>query len=304
MKNKSIMVMMTAAALLLNGAVTASADEVPSASAADTSVSAGTVKEPEIITFDTNKDKHDGTVYTYDECVAIIFSKTWGNKYDDGVTFPQQSLTYHEIRTFLDEYYLTDKGLYGQWDKYFDILNKWDWYCSETAEPGLKTKDDDNGHYIVVDKETGDIVYTYELVDNVWKKLDKDGNVVDSFDPHPVGDKSEYDSIIGNESSAAEASLSKQTEVEPMDAEPRAVKGVNGLVTTAAAKLAETITTAEKENVQAKSEEPDGSSESASATDKEESSDKWSTLKIIGGILVMIVVAIAAKINVNKKRKK
>ena len=43
-------------------------------------------------------DRHEGTVYTYDECVAIIFAKSWGKKYDDGVSFPQQSLTYHKIR--------------------------------------------------------------------------------------------------------------------------------------------------------------------------------------------------------------
>ena len=73
------------------------------------------------------------------------------------------------LRTFLDEYYLSDEGLHAEWDKYFDILNKWNWYCQKTAQPNTRGKDDGEGHYSIVDTETGETVYTFELVDNMWQ---------------------------------------------------------------------------------------------------------------------------------------
>ena len=92
MKKRIISVIAISAVLFMNGAATAAADEakVPQD---NTSVSAAAELEPEIITFDYDADRHEGTVYTYDECVSMIFAKSWGNKYDDGVSFPQQSLT-------------------------------------------------------------------------------------------------------------------------------------------------------------------------------------------------------------------
>ena len=301
MKKRIISIMAVSAVLLLNGAVTAAADEA-NAPQKNTSVSVGAGLEPEIITFDYDTDRHEGTVYTYDECVAIIFAKSWGKKYDDGVSFPQQSMTYHKIRTFLDEYYLSDEGLHAEWDKYFDILNKWSWYCQKTAQPNTRGKDDGEGHYSIVDTETGETVYTFELVDNMWQKLDKDGNVVDTFAAHPVGDKSEYDGIIGNESGGEQSGNDDSEDdilaEQQTESTSETVAAVTGVIREEAEKSEITNTTTAAE---IQSEEPAAEDK---ADEKEKSSDNKSTLKIIGAVIVAVIAAVGAKLSAKKKRKK
>lgn len=304
MKKRIISVMAVSAVLLLNGAVTAAADET-TASQDNTSISAGAGLEPEIITFDYDTDRHEGTVYTYDECVAIIFAKSWGKKYDDGVSFPQQSLTYHKIRTFLDEYYLSDEGLHAEWDKYFDILNKWSWYCQKTAQPNTRGKDDGEGHYSIVDTETGETVYTFELVDNMWQKLDKDGNVVDTFAAHPVGDKSEYDGIIGNES-GGEQSGNDDSEDEILteqqtESTSETAAAVTGVIREEHEKSEITTTTTAAE---IQGEEPAEPAAEDKADEKEKGYDNKSALKIIGAVIVAVIAAVGAMITNKKKRKK
>ena len=138
-------------------------------------------------------ERHDGTTYTYDECVSIIFGKAWGNTYDDGVTFPQQSFLYHRIRDFLDESYMSEENDHyrGSWDRYGDIANKWTLYNKDYWSE-ISSNDDDNGNYTIIDKN-GDLLYTFELVDGVWQQLDTSGNVVDTFEPHPVGERPKGD---------------------------------------------------------------------------------------------------------------
>ena len=137
-------------------------------------------------------EKHDGTTYTYDECVSIIFDKAWGSTYDDGVTFPQESFLYHRIRNFLDESYMSEENDHyrGSWDRKGDIENKWKLYNTDYWSE-ISSKDD-NWNYTIVDKDDN-LLYTFELVDGKWQQLDTSGNVVDTFDPHPVGTRPKGD---------------------------------------------------------------------------------------------------------------
>ena len=137
-------------------------------------------------------EKHDGTTYTYDECVNIIFNKAWGGEYDDGVTFPQESFLYHRIRNFLDMSYMSDENDHyrGSWDRKGDIENKWKLYNTDYWSE-ISSKED-NWNYVIVDKDDN-LLYTFELVDGKWHQLDKNGNVVDTFDPHPVGKRPKGD---------------------------------------------------------------------------------------------------------------
>lgn len=104
---------------------------------------------------------------------AEIWEEVWLGKSDDGTEFPESSYKHHLLEKWVDENYGSDdydwtaigELKYSYKDYYKNLTENWDF-------------NDDNGIWTI---ETEDNFYNFQLVDNQWNMLDKNGSTVDMF---------------------------------------------------------------------------------------------------------------------------
>lgn len=116
---------------------------------------------------------HAAEMLEKDYIKAEIWEEIWLGKSDDGTEFPESSYKHHLLETWVDENYGSDdydwtaigELKYSYKNYYQKLTENWDF-------------NDDNGIWTI---ETEDNFYSFQLVNNQWNMLDKNGSAVDIF---------------------------------------------------------------------------------------------------------------------------
>ncbi|MCM1316321.1 MAG: hypothetical protein NC244_13225 [Alistipes senegalensis] len=116
---------------------------------------------------------HAAEILEKDYIKAEIWEEVWLGKSDDGTEFPESSYKHHLLDKWVDENYGDDdydwtaigELKYSYRNYYKNLTENWDF-------------NDDNGIWTI---ETEDNFYSFQLVNNQWNMLDKNGSTVDIF---------------------------------------------------------------------------------------------------------------------------
>lgn len=103
-----------------------------------------------------------------------IWEEMWLGKNDDGTEYPEASYKHHILDKWLDENYGSDdydwseigELKYSYKDYYNDLISEWDF------------NDDRNGNWTI---DTEDNSYRFQLINNQWNMIDKNGDTVEIF---------------------------------------------------------------------------------------------------------------------------
>lgn len=102
-----------------------------------------------------------------------IWEEIWLGKSDNGTEFPESSYKHHLLEKWVDENYGDDNY---DWTKIGELKYSYKNYYKNLTENW--DFNDDNGIWTI---ETEDNFYSFQLVDNQWNMIDKNGSTVDIF---------------------------------------------------------------------------------------------------------------------------
>lgn len=147
-----------------------------------------------ILTFSLSLTAFAEKNFSKEDITWELFDQYW---YDSapGTENPECSFEYHIFSDWLNENYEKSKSESGvwRWYKMYDIQHAY----SEYYEEYLKDwKLNDDGEFTIQDKETGETLYRFELIDGMWHMIDMSGNTVDIFEPH--GGNGEWGKKVNN----------------------------------------------------------------------------------------------------------
>ncbi len=243
------------------------------------------------------------TDYTRDELVEKFWTDYWEDS-DPGEINPEGSLEYYILQCFLDEEYGTYDPVWD-WSDSYSIRKAWEDYYEEYTKCWHYNDDEETGEFTIdyydpeTDTYTGELLYTFELIDGMWNMIDTNGNSVLVFEPH--GGDGSYRALVEKNNStsssseeAEESADEDREEVVPSDdsasSEDSASGSSNGSRVTGTVSPSTEVNTSTSEVTKEASEE-----------DVEEESSHRASY-IVGGI-VLVGVGIGA-VSVYRKKKK
>lgn len=211
---------------------------------------------------------------------------------DEAKKFAEGSFKYDLIKDWVNAHYDKDEeDLYVDWTSMYSIESKFkDYYRKYRDEYDLDEDETTNEFVIRKESDTpgeeGEILYRFKLEGDKWNKVDKDGNIIDTFEV-----KSNY-----VESSSAETSDTETTETDEdsSDGAHRALTPEEmGNVSSSSSGSYESEVESESRNDEVKSD------------DKKSDNDPHLPLYIGGGALIGVAgAAIGMKFKGNKNRGK
>lgn len=109
-----------------------------------------------------------------DTIETAIWEDIWHGTGDNGYDYPEASYKHHILEQWLDENYGSDdydwseigELKYSYKDYYNDLISEWDF------------NDDRNGNWTI---NTEDNSYRFQLINNQWNMIDKNGDTVEIF---------------------------------------------------------------------------------------------------------------------------
>ncbi len=242
------------------------------------------------------------TDYTRDELVEKFWTDYWEDS-DPGEINPEGSLEYYILQCFLDEEYGTYDPVWD-WSDSYSIRKAWEDYYEEYTKCWHYNDDEETGEFTIdyydpeTDTYTGELLYTFELIDGMWNMIDTNGNSVLVFEPH--GGDGSYRALVeknkstSSSSEEAEESAEDREEVVPSDDSASSEDSASG--SSNGSRVTGTVSPSTEANTSTSEATKEVSEEDV----EEESSHRASY--IVGGI-VLVGVGIGA-VSVYRKKKK
>ncbi len=103
-----------------------------------------------------------------------IWEEMWLGKNDDGTEYPEASYKHHILDKWIDENYGSDDY---DWSKIGELKYEYKDYYKRLIED-WDFNDDRNGNWTI---NTEDNSYRFQLINNQWNMIDKNGDTVDMF---------------------------------------------------------------------------------------------------------------------------
>ncbi|MDE7363802.1 MAG: hypothetical protein K2N27_02770 [Ruminococcus sp.] len=117
---------------------------------------------------------HAAEMLDKDYIESEIWEEMWLGKNDDGMEYPEASYKHHILDKWIDENYGSDDY---DWSRIGELKYEYKDYYNRLIE-NWDFNDDRNGSWTI---DTEDNSYRFQLVNNQWNMIDKNGDTVDIF---------------------------------------------------------------------------------------------------------------------------
>ena len=117
---------------------------------------------------------HAAEMLDKDYIESEIWEEMWLGRNDDGTEYPEASYKHHILDKWIDENYGSDDY---DWSRIGELKYEYKDYYNRLIED-WDFNDDRNGSWTI---DTEDNSYRFQLVNNQWNMIDKNGDTVDMF---------------------------------------------------------------------------------------------------------------------------